>query len=185
MQRHHSGSVKFIRKVKMFTNQVLAQVSSSNGGGAGSFLLLAAVIAFGFYWTNLQNAGVRPRSFTTNASVDAITDAFDQKVGGRGWKIVEGGNPRVAQSSLATGVRQQIGLFYTRADDGSLAVAIAPIRVAKRGLIFRRPTKAHTLRFRLNGFESALRSLDPQTNKGDLAAAKAAFVAIQNSNAAD
>jgi hypothetical protein len=161
------------------TNSVLAQ--SSNSGSASGFLVVIAFILFAVYWTKLQNDGVRPRSFTTNATVDQLVTAFDQKVAGHGWKVIDSGNPRIAQSSLVTGIRQQIGLFYTRTDSGVLTVAIAPIRVAKKGLLLRRPTKSHTLRIRMNSFEAALREADPTLQKSDNEAARTALVKIQNS----
>jgi len=124
-------------------------------------LVLIAALVSAYWWTDLQNKGVRPRAMRTSASVDQVAEAFDAAVAGMGWKVVDPSNPRIAQSPLLSGIRQRIAMTYGRNPDGRLSVVIAPIRISKKGLLFRRPTKAHTLRMRMNGFERRVTQVDP------------------------
>jgi hypothetical protein len=127
------------------------------GTAAGILILvvvIGAYIAYGSWLTN----GIKPRVFSTSVSADQIRRTFDQKVARAGWKIVDDSNPMVAQSPLATGVRQQITLELGLGDDGSMRVRIGPNRwVTKWGV----PKKGHTIRMRMDSFVSAVQRHDP------------------------
>ncbi len=119
--------------------------------------IVVFIVAYIFYGQWLTK-GVRPRVMTTTASAQELRQIFAQKVANTGWKIVDDGNPMIAQSSLVTGVRQQIGL-RTSTDGGITTVQLGPERwVTKWGV----PKKGHTLRIRMNNFVSAVRTIDPQ-----------------------
>ncbi len=117
---------------------------------------LGGYIAYGNWLTN----GIKPRSFETSLSAEQLRTIFTNKVARTGWKIVDDGNPIVAQSNLATGIRQQIGLeLHTNAATGKITARIAAHRwVSKR---FGYPTKAHTMRIRINSFVEAARAAEP------------------------
>lgn len=123
---------------------------------AGIAILVAIIgiwIAYGRWLTN----GIKPRQFETSVSKDQLRALFMDKVAGHGWKIIDDGNPMVAQSSLITGIRQQIGLDL-RTAGATTVVVVGPQRwVTKYGI----PKKAHTIRFRLNSFVSAVQATDP------------------------
>lgn len=126
----------------------------------GSAIGIAALVAFfaGYmaYASWLSN-GIRPRQFNTQLSAEQVRSLFSDKVARTGWKIVDDGNPMIAQSSLVTGIRQQITLIVQRNEDGSCAVRVGPQRwVTKWGV----PKKAHTIRLRLDSFVTAARSMD-------------------------
>ena len=107
--------------------------------------LIAAFVAY----DNFKRRGFRERQVTTQLSPADLASAFEQKVCGMGWKIVDRGNPMVAQSSLAAGIRQQIALHVS--DDGGHRVArIWVPRYSQK--VFGGTTKAYTLRIRMSGF---------------------------------
>jgi hypothetical protein len=113
---------------------------------------IAAHVAYGNWLTK----GIKPRSFDTSMSPEQLRAIFIDKVGRAGWKIVDDGNPIVAQSSLATGIRQQISLT-TKHSNGRTVVRVGPQRwVTKWGV----PKKAHTIRIRLNSFVEAVQAHD-------------------------
>ena len=102
---------------------------------------------------------VATRIIETSLSADELRRIFDQTVAKMGWKIVDTGNPRVAQSSLMAGMRQQISLTIKAADNGKqVAVVTVPRLVVK--MLGRVPTKAHTLRIRMNAFTEAVKAAD-------------------------
>ncbi len=103
---------------------------------------------------------VSPRVIETELSETELRGLFDRNVGTTGWKIVDTGNPRVAQSSLLTGIRQQISLTIGESDNGTrVAVVQVPRLVVKLTGV---PTKAHTLRMRMNSFTNAVEARDRQ-----------------------
>lgn len=122
------------------------------------------VVIFGLWiaYSNWLTKGIKPRVFHTTTRPDQLRDLFTQKVAGSGWKVVDDGNPMVAQSPLATGIRQQISLDLDHdANVGRTKVRVGPQRwISKRGT----PTKAHTIRVRLNSFVHAVRQVDPSIN---------------------
>jgi hypothetical protein len=124
---------------------------------AGIALLIVALIAYIGYGAWLH-ASVKSRHISTTLSADAVRSIFEQKVARAGWKVVDTGNPIVAQSSLATGIRQQIGLQVTSVDGGRTQAVVGPQRLVRKwhGV----PTKAHTLRVRMNSFTAAVRAQD-------------------------
>lgn len=114
--------------------------------------LIAGYVAYGSWLTK----GIKPRSFETSLDPDRVRSLFEQRVARAGWKIVDDGNPMVAQSSLITGIRQQIGLT-TRTNNGRTKVLVGPERwVTKFGV----PKKGHTIRMRMNSFVEAVRAHD-------------------------
>lgn len=127
-----------------------------------AILFIAAFIAGYVMYANWLKKGIRSRTYVTKASPDDLRRIFAAKVASSGWKVVDDGNPVVAQSPLITGIRQQIAM-HMQQDDGGIRVKIGPQRwVTKWGV----PKKGHTIRFRLNGFESALRQLDSTATSG-------------------
>lgn len=123
----------------------------------GILLLIAVVAAYIGYLIWL-NSGIKARKISTTLSPDVLRSLFEQKVGRAGWKIVDSGNPIVAQSSLATGIRQQIGLQITSAGGSRTDAVIAPHRLVRK--LTGVPTKAHTLRIRMNSFATAVQAQD-------------------------
>ena len=116
--------------------------------------LAIATVAAIFYAQWLENS-VRARVFTTNLTNAQVRHIFTDKVATKGWKVTEDGNPIIAQSSLATGKRQQIGLTTTP-HNGQTMVRIAPVRLIVRGRFIKIPSKAHTLRLRMDSFTKAI-----------------------------
>lgn len=140
--------------------QVLAVPAS--GAAAGALLLIAVlgglVAATAIYETVKRHA-FRPRLVHTSLTATDLRGIFRDTVSGRGWSIIDDGNPMVAQSSLLTGVRQQIALHTdTATDDRSTEAHIAVVRYSRKAL--RGTTKAHTLRWRMKAFLAAVRSAD-------------------------
>lgn len=80
-------------------------------------VVIGAYVAYGRWLTN----GIKPRRFATALSPDLVRSLFQERVARTGWKVVDDGNPLIVQSSLATGIRQQIGLDV--APDGGRTVA--------------------------------------------------------------
>ncbi len=119
--------------------------------------LVGIFMAIGKYHSWLERS-VAPRVIETNLNADQLRNVFDVSVAKAGWKIVDTGNPRVAQSSLLTGMRQQISLTIGETEDGKqIAVVQVPRLVVKLGGV---PTKAHTLRMRMNSFTEAVAARD-------------------------
>lgn len=115
-------------------------------------LLVGCHLAYCNWLTN----GIKPRTFRTRIPAGDLRQIFQEKVARAGWKIVDDGNPMVAQSSLATGVRQQISLDLV-ARDGHTVVQVGPQRwVTSWGV----PKKGHTIRMRLASFVEAVRYRD-------------------------
>jgi hypothetical protein len=116
-------------------------------------LFIGAYVAYG----NWLTSGIKPRSFVTRVAPDHVRELFSRTVARTGWRVVDDGNPMLAQSSLVTGIRQQIGLNLRTTKDGRTSVLVGPHRwVTKRGV----PKKAHTMRMRLNAFVDAIRAED-------------------------
>lgn len=141
--------------------QVLAVPAS--GAAAGALLLLAAIgglVALTAVYETAKRRAFRPRLVQTTLSAADLRGIFRTTVSGRGWSIIDDGNPIVAQSSLLTGVRQQIALHIDAcaAGDRETEAHIAVVRYSRRAL--RGTTKAHTLRWRMKAFLTAVRSAD-------------------------
>lgn len=116
-------------------------------------VLIGAHIAYASWLTN----GIKPRAFTTSVSADHLRRTFVDKVARAGWKVVDDSNPMVAQSSLATGIRQQIALELGTAGDGATRVRIGPNRWATKWGV---PKKGHTIRLRMDSFVKAIQQRD-------------------------
>lgn len=123
-------------------------------------LIILAIGAYFFYVDWLKKS-VLNRNFTTNASPDQVRALFNEKVAKTGWKIVDDGNPMVAQSSLAAGIRQQLRLITTTDANGQTVVQVGPSRIVTKGWFLKVPSKAHTLRMRMDSFVKAVTALDP------------------------
>jgi len=102
--------------------------------------------------------GIKARQFKTSLSVHEVREIFESKVARAGWKVIDDGNPMVAQSSLATGRRQQINLSTSANSDGTLSADIRPARIIVKYWFI--PTKGHTLRTRMNSFIKAVTARD-------------------------
>lgn len=122
-----------------------------------AILVIIFVAHFG-YVSWLKN-GIKARHITTTMRPDAIRRVFEQTVSRASWKIVDDGNPMLAQSSLATGIRQQIGLTTSVGANNRTQAVIAPHRLTRK--LIGTPTKAHTLRIRMNSFAGAIQAQDP------------------------
>ncbi len=127
---------------------------------AVGILILVVPIVIWWKYTSWLQAGVQPRTMTSQLTPDELRDLFLGTVCTSGWKVVDDGNPMVAQSSLVTGMRQQLALQVTPSEDGTYEARIFPVRLVVKTLS-RIPTKAHTLRMRMNRFVAAVRSADP------------------------
>lgn len=121
----------------------------------GIAVIVVLIIVWVLY-TNWLRKGISMRAFRTELRPEELRRLFEEKVGRSGWKIVDDGNPMIAQSPLITGIRQQISLRI-EADDDASAVLVGPERwVTKLGV----PKKGHTIRIRLNSFVEAVRQRD-------------------------
>ena len=118
-------------------------------------VLIVLVVAY-FAYTSWLSRGISTRTFRTVLSEADIRSLFRNRVAKTGWKIVDDGNPMVAQSSLMTGIRQEIGLQVQNEEDHR-RVIVGPERwVTSWGV----PKKGHTIRIRLNSFVEAVRQRD-------------------------
>lgn len=132
----------------------------ATGAAAGALLLIAVIgglVACTAAYETAKRHAFRPRLVRTRLSAADLRGIFRTTVSGRGWSIIDEGNPIVAQSSLLTGVRQQIALHIDPGDADTQA-HIAVVRYSRRAL--RGTTKAHTLRWRMRAFLAAVRSAD-------------------------
>lgn len=125
--------------------------------------VLTAICGF-LYWQYVkwQKRGITARFVATSLTPDEIRPIFDRTVAVLGWKIVSDGDPRLAQSPLVTGIRQQIALEMEPNDDG-MDVLVSPARWSAKNGIF--PRKAHTMRIRLNRCAKALEAASAQKDQ--------------------
>ena len=128
--------------------------------GLLAILVVVGLFAGYFRYLSFLRNGVKPQTVTTDLGVDDLRGIFVDRVCHSGWRIIDDGNPMVAQSSLATGTRQQIGLTLRRDDAGGVTATIEPLRLRVK-VWTRVPTKGHTLRIRMNSFVRAVTSADP------------------------
>lgn len=124
----------------------------------GGLVVLAVCIGAWIAYGNWLESGIGPRHFDTAVSPQALRELFHDRVARAGWKIVDDGNPLVAQSSLVTGIRQQIALTLSTTADGRTKVRVGADRWSTNYGI---PSKAHTVRLRLNSFVSSVQAQDP------------------------
>ena len=132
----------------------------ASGAAAGALLLIAVIgglVAMTAAYETAKRHAFRPRLVHTRLSAADLRGIFRDTVSGRGWSIIDEGNPIVAQSSVLTGVRQQIAL-HTDVTGAGTEAHIAVVRYSRKAL--RGTTKAHTLRWRMNAFLTAVRSAD-------------------------
>ena len=80
---------------------------------AAGIAVLAGLAVVYFSYDAWKRKAVASRSFTSTADPDLIRDAFERKVATTGWKIIDDGNPMIAQSPLIAGIRQQVALDLT------------------------------------------------------------------------
>jgi hypothetical protein len=141
----------------MNTAQDIVAADSSPGSIMLGILIFGGLIAGFIAYDKWKRSGFRAREVTTTLSVDDLTAAFEQKVCGMGWKVVDRGDPLIAQSSLAAGIRQQIALHVE--DQGSQRLArIWVPRYSQK--VFGGTTKAHTLRMRMSSFLNEVQRRD-------------------------
>jgi hypothetical protein len=136
---------------------ILADPGSSAGGVLGGIVFLALLIGGVVAYNSFKYKGFRPRSVHTNLSVEQLRTIFVETVSGKGWSIVDDGNPMVAQSGLLAGIRQQVALRTMPIGTGTM-VHISVLRYSKK--VLGGPTKAYTLRWRMNAFLDAVRQAD-------------------------
>lgn len=123
-------------------------------------LIILLLVGFWFYRDWLFDS-IKNRNFTTSASPEQVRELFTERVAKTGWKVVDDGNPMIAQSSLAAGIRQQLRLITNTNGSGQTSVIVGPSRIVTKGLFLRIPSKAHTLRIRMDSFVKGVRALDP------------------------
>lgn len=127
-------------------------------GAVAGIAILVVLIGGRIAYGNWLTKGIRPRHFATRLPVHEVRRIFDEKVARTGWKVVDDGNPMIAQSSLITGIRQQISLETTTDSTGQTTVVVGPQRwVTKWGV----PKKGHTIRMRVNAFVASAKGSDP------------------------
>lgn len=130
--------------------------------------VIGGLVAVHMAYASWLTKGIQPRELTTRVPTGELRRLFELKVAGAGWKVVDDGNPMVAQSPLLTGIRQQIAMQVRDNADGTTTVRVGPQRwVTSWGV----PAKAHTIRMRLNGFVTAVRSADGARRAADGSAA--------------
>ncbi|MGH3438371.1 MAG: hypothetical protein ACRDRN_18125 [Sciscionella sp.] len=129
----------------------------SAGGVIGFIVLICLFIAAMVAYDSFKKNGFRPRTVDTELSVDEVREIFCGTVAGKGWSIVDEGNPMIAQSGLLAGIRQQIALHTEETDEGTHA-HITVIRYARK--VFGGTTKAYTLRWRMTAFLNEVQRTD-------------------------
>jgi hypothetical protein len=135
--------------------EVLAGLPTG-GGVALGIVVLAAFVAAVVGYSRFTTTGLRQREVTTQLSPVELAAIFEQRVCGSGWGIVERGNPVVAQSGRASGIRQQVVLQW--ADEGGRRVATVWVPRYSRKLTGA-PT-AYGLRRRMGSFLAEVRRRD-------------------------
>ncbi len=128
-------------------------------GFAIGFVAFLALYAAFVYW---KHQVVKPVALTSTSPPEVIRDVFARKVATTGWKIVDDGNPMIAQSPLLGGIRQQVALTLLPAD-GGVKVEYETIRYVRKALS-RTPTKAITLASRKGAFLKELKKVDAQND---------------------
>lgn len=118
---------------------------------------IGVAVAIRIAYGNFLRNGMATQIVVTTLPVDRVREVFVQKVAGSTWKITDDGNPMIAQSPLVTGIRQQIAL-ETSQDGGKCRATVEVIRWSEKS---GNPSKAHTLRMRLNAFVKEIQLLDP------------------------
>lgn len=101
---------------------------------------------------------VRPKTFVSHLHPETIRTAFEAKVATTGWKIIDAGNPMIAQSPLLGGIRQQVALLlepHAQGVEGSYET----IRYVKK-VLSGVPTKGVTLGLRKSAFFKELKKLE-------------------------
>jgi hypothetical protein len=139
--------------------EVLSASSSdaSPGGVIGGIVLLAVLIAAGIGYNTFKENGFRPRNVTTRLSAAQLREIFRSTVAGKGWSIVDEGNPMIAQSSLLAGIRQQI-VLHVEEHENTTTARIAVARYSKK--VLGGATKAYTLRWRMEAFLGQVQRTD-------------------------
>jgi hypothetical protein len=137
-------------------------ISTSTSGASAAdavlgFVFLAALIAAYLAYNSYKRRGFRSRQITTGLQAEQLRGLFESTVAGKGWSIVDPGNPMIAQSGLLAGIRQQIALQIDE-NSGHTVARIAVLRYSRK--VFGGTTKAHTLRWRMNSFIAAVQRLD-------------------------
>jgi len=144
------------------TSTISTQLASSSaevnpGTVFLGLLLLGGLIAVKIAYDSSKTRGFRPREVTTTLTSMQLREIFEQTVSGKGWSMVDEGNPMIAQSSLLMGIRQQIALNVNDINDRRVA-RIAVTRYSKK--VFGGATKAYTLRWRMNAFLAEVQRAD-------------------------
>lgn len=125
------------------------------------YALIGGIIAvvIGYQW--MLRHGMRTRTVATTLDDESLRQIFVRHVAGSTWKIVADGEPMVAQSPILAGIRQQIAMQLgdDPAHPGRTVARVMVIRHSTK--VFGGPTKAHTLRIRMNSFMRAVRKADP------------------------
>ena len=126
-------------------------------GVIGVIVIFGVCFAVVHFYSKFLLSGMATRTIVTNASPEQVRDVFVRKVAGSTWKIVDDGNPMIAQSPLVTGIRQQIGL-EVRQEGGRCRACVEVLRWTEK---YGMPNKAYTLRMRLSAFVNEMQRLDP------------------------
>lgn len=108
-------------------------------------LVVAGLFGLVTLYSKFLLSGMATRVVTTGLPIEQIRNVFVQKVAGSTWKIVDDGNPMIAQSPLLAGIRQQIGLEVGQNGGRNMARVMVLRWTEKYGI----PNKAYTLRMRL------------------------------------
>jgi hypothetical protein len=131
--------------------------ASSTGGIIVGIILLVVLIGAVIAYNSFKYRGFRPRTIQSSLPVEQLRVIFEQTVSGKGWTIVDDGNPMIAQSGLLAGIRQQIALTTSPIGTGTMA-RIHVLRYSKK--VLGGPTKAYTLRWRMSAFLAAVQRAD-------------------------
>ena len=120
-------------------------------------LVIAGLYGLVTLYSKFLLSGMATRVVATGLPIEQIRNVFVQKVAGSTWKIVDDGNPMIAQSPLLTGIRQQIGLEVEQNGGRNMARVTVLRWTEKYGI----PNKSYTLRMRLGAFVNEVQRLDP------------------------
>ena len=126
----------------------------------GVVLILLSVVAVNLLYAEIAYRSLRSRDLDTALPPARLRELFAETVAGFGWRIVEDGDPYVAESGLLTLSYQRIGLTLEPLGGGRTEARVDVLRYSGQWLVpF--PHRPHTIRWRINAFVRAVLAEDP------------------------
>lgn len=125
------------------------------------FLPVVGFLVLAVLSVTAARRAIRPRSVDTALPPQVVRQIFVESVTGFGWRIVDDGDPLVAQSSLLAGPRQRITLTCRTANGRTDATAEV---TWYEGRWIGMPQHPWTLQWRMRRFVRAVENEDPTAN---------------------